>query len=231
MSLTLAFDTTSEACSVALNDGDETLSEEREMRTHGHAAVLVPMIERVLKRAGVSPSTIRTVGVTVGPGSFTGIRTGLAAAKGLVLATGARPVGLSSLWAVAWRALEDSGYRSPVLCVLDTRRSDCFVQKFGVDGVPEAEPMIATIQELCEQLANTPCVVTGNAVPALVSACPDLASDLSIHPGDVIPNAADIARLANRTPVDDTVTDHGLCPLYLRRAATTSPRPHTVAPA
>src|ERR1700733_4739814 len=91
--LVLAFDTAASACSVAVGRGQTMLARERRDMRHGHAEALLPMIDRVMAAAGLGPRDIDAVAVSVGPGGFTGIRAGLAAAQGLAMATHARLIG------------------------------------------------------------------------------------------------------------------------------------------
>jgi tRNA threonylcarbamoyladenosine biosynthesis protein TsaB len=133
----LAFDTAASSCSVAVGRGDAVLAHERREMRHGHAEALLPMIDRVVAAAGMTPSAIETVAVSVGPGGFTGIRAGLAAAQGLALASGARLIGITSFAAVA-AALPRSS--EPLLVALDSRREDLYAQLFSGDDVLLCEP-------------------------------------------------------------------------------------------
>ena len=125
----LAIDTALEACSVAVFDtahadarAQETLPMQR-----GHAEALMPMIERMLERAKIDAADLDRIAVTTGPGSFTGLRVGIAAARGIALASGKPAIGLTTLAAFAapFIAADDtlpdmlrppcsSGCRSPI---------------------------------------------------------------------------------------------------------------------
>jgi tRNA threonylcarbamoyladenosine biosynthesis protein TsaB len=153
--LLLAIETAGSGCSVAILRGDETLAFEGCLLRHGHAEVLLPMVDRVAGAAGVEPGELALVAAATGPGGFTGIRAGLAAAHGIALAAGARLVGVTSFAAVAAasRARRSGyGYRvgegtvgaddAPALLIaLDSRRVDIYVQLFAKDhATPLAEP-------------------------------------------------------------------------------------------
>jgi len=86
----LAIETAGSACSAAVARGGLVLAAERLRLRHGHAEVLFPMIERVMQEAGLAPAQLDAVAAAIGPGGFTGIRVGLAAAHGIALAVGAR---------------------------------------------------------------------------------------------------------------------------------------------
>lgn len=210
MPLTLAFDTSAEACSAALLRDGAVLAEERKRMARGHAEALIPMVNRVVQAADESLSAIEVVGVVAGPGSFTGLRAGIAAARGFALASVARAVGVSAFEAVALRALDDTGRRASILCVLETRRSDYFAQGFGVDGKALTAASVMTSNELCERLSQGECLLAGNAARRLLSELPG--ADVARAPGDGLPIAADVARLADGT--GDNAP--GLAPLYLR---------------
>src|SRR5919204_2428098 len=98
----LAIDTALEACSAAVldPDGGITASESLAM-TRGHAETLMPLIARVMNGARVEFAQLDRIAVTVGPGSFTGLRVGIAAARGIALAAGKPAIGLSTLSALA----------------------------------------------------------------------------------------------------------------------------------
>jgi len=98
----LAFDTALGACSAAVWADGLVLARAFEPRSRGHAEALLPMIEAVLAEAGLRLDALDRLAVTVGPGSFAGTRVGLAAARGLALATGLPLVGVTTLEAVAF---------------------------------------------------------------------------------------------------------------------------------
>ena len=134
----LAFETAGSACSVAIGRGAAVLAHERREMRHGHAEALLPMIDRVTEAAQLASGAIEVVAAAVGPGGFTGIRAGLAAAHGLALALGARLVGVSSFAAVA--ALIPASGRS-LLVALDSRRGPIFAQLFDADRTSLGPPL------------------------------------------------------------------------------------------
>ena len=163
----LAFDTAGSACSVAMARGDRVLAHERREMRHGHAEALLPMIDRVTAAAGCTPTEIDTVAVTVGPGGFTGIRAGLAAAHGVALAAGARLLGVSSFMAVAGSVAED-GMR--LLVALDSRRADLYVQLFDTRRVPVSEPEAIPPDGLAAWLGDGELAIAGDAIDAAAAA-------------------------------------------------------------
>jgi tRNA threonylcarbamoyladenosine biosynthesis protein TsaB len=166
----LAFDTAGSACSVAVGCAGAVLAREwREMR-HGHAEALLPMIDRVMQQADLTPTAIDHIAVSAGPGGFTGIRAGLAAAHGLALATRATLVGVSSFAAVAALLPETGG---ALLVALDSRREDPYVQIF-VDGVACGEAAAVTPDDLARfvdaAIGEVRVHVAGDAVEAAAAA-------------------------------------------------------------
>jgi tRNA threonylcarbamoyl adenosine modification protein YeaZ len=141
--LLLAIETAGSGCSAALLRGGEVLAAETRATRHGHAEALLPMVDRVARAAGIAPGALDIVAVATGPGGFTGIRAGLAAAHGIALAAGARLVGVTSFAAVAAasrkRGTGDGSER--LLVAIDSRREDLYVQLFAADrATPLAEP-------------------------------------------------------------------------------------------
>lgn len=126
--ITLALDTATLTGSVAVLRDDLALAEitARVRATHSEQALL--LIEEALSRADVALDAVERIAVGIGPGSFTGVRIGLATAKGLALSTGVPLVGVSSLAALAASVVRCAG---PVLACLDARRDEVYAEGFG----------------------------------------------------------------------------------------------------
>lgn len=189
----LAFDTTGAQCAVALWSDGEVLAHDVRAARHGHAALLAPMIAEVLTRGGLSARCLDRIGVTRGPGGFTGVRVGLATARGLALATGAPVVGYST-FAALLLSLPPEQDCDLVIAAVDSRLKTIFVQLFGSDRQPLGEPLLCAPTELAARLprgARRP-IVIGDAAEdvgdALVAA--------GIAPAAVMVAAPDAAALA-----------------------------------
>ncbi|MGD9614146.1 MAG: tRNA (adenosine(37)-N6)-threonylcarbamoyltransferase complex dimerization subunit type 1 TsaB [Alphaproteobacteria bacterium] len=156
-SLLLAIETAGSGCSAAiLRDGEVLAAECRAIR-YGHAEALLPMVDRVARAACVEPGDLRLVAVATGPGGFTGIRAGLAAAQGIALGTGALLVGVTSFAAVAAAVrVRGLGCRAaPLLVALDSRRDDLYVQLFAANcATPLAEPASLLPDRLASHVAG-----------------------------------------------------------------------------
>ncbi|MFI4974266.1 MAG: tRNA (adenosine(37)-N6)-threonylcarbamoyltransferase complex dimerization subunit type 1 TsaB [Caulobacterales bacterium] len=124
--MVLALDTCLAACQAAVADGGRVLASRSEPMQRGHQERLATMVREVMAEAGVGFSEIDRIAVTTGPGSFTGLRVGLAFAKGLRLALDAPIVGIGVLEALAASA----GSSGPVAAAIDARRGQVYLQLF-----------------------------------------------------------------------------------------------------
>ena len=135
----LALDAAGLACSVAIGVGDRVAGSERISIVYGQAESLLPLVDRVIAAAALTPAAIDVVAASVGPGSFTGIRAGLAAARGIAIGVGAPLLGVSSFAAVA-ATVPRRGCHRFLLVALESRREDLYVQLFDQISSPMAEP-------------------------------------------------------------------------------------------
>src|ERR1700722_1846694 len=132
----LAFDCSGGACSTAIWSNGRLASERFQAMERGHAEALMPQIRATLDEAGLEPTELDAIANTVGPGSVTGIRIGLAAAKGLALAADLEILAFTSFEAVL-AGLDDERCRGrSVAVVIDSRRGPVFAQLFGRDRAP-----------------------------------------------------------------------------------------------
>ncbi|MBI4237138.1 MAG: tRNA (adenosine(37)-N6)-threonylcarbamoyltransferase complex dimerization subunit type 1 TsaB [Deltaproteobacteria bacterium] len=221
MTCLLAIDTSTTTAALAVVANGVTLAEHSAHVVNGHGAELVPLIVATLRDADVPVRTLNAVAVAVGPGTFTGIRVGMAAAKGLALALGIPLVGISALAALAMRGVATEQVIAPLL---DARRGEMYAAAYAwSDGalqtlVPES---VATPAVVVQQLLalGRPVICLGDGAlryAEVVAASGDrivVAADPAWH----LPSADGLARLAlqrlaNREQ-DDVAT---LAPRYLR---------------
>jgi tRNA threonylcarbamoyladenosine biosynthesis protein TsaB len=120
--------------------GGEVLALKHAAMMHGQAEALLPMVDEAMREAGLTISAIDFVAVTTGPGSFTGIRVGLAAARGIALAGNFPLIGVSSFEAAAAAAAETVCAGRCLLVALESRRADLYVQLFEDSACPLSEP-------------------------------------------------------------------------------------------
>jgi tRNA threonylcarbamoyladenosine biosynthesis protein TsaB len=169
----LAIDTALDACSAAVLDmtrGGITASETLAM-TRGHAEALMPLIARVMNQAEVEFTELDRIAVTTGPGSFTGLRVGISATRGIALAAGKPAIGLSTLagFAAPLIAEDDS---TNVVAVIDARHDHVYLQVFGTGGRTLVAPRIATLRDAVRAAVTGPARVIGSAARLLAGAWP-----------------------------------------------------------
>lgn len=129
----------------------------------GQAEALIPMVVDVMEQAGVAYEGLDLIAVTVGPGSFTGVRTGLAAARALGLAAGVPVHGVTTTEAAAAAIPPSERGGSSILVVLESRRADLYVQVFTSELVALGEPTSALPDDIAALVPDGPLVVTGDA--------------------------------------------------------------------
>jgi len=217
----LAFDTVLDACSAAVWDGT-VVAAAREMRRAGHAEALVPMIEHVMAEAGCSYADLDVVAVTRGPGSFTGLRVGLAAARAIALAAARPALGLTALEVVAAATRGHVRPGEPILVSLDARRGAIYAQAFVLEGEDVRATSEARRIEPDEAAGLLPRrgavgggVVVGDAAALVAAAFVD--GGFTVGPSPALPDAAVLAALA-ATRIGRLGMPNGEppTPLYLR---------------
>ena len=159
----LAIDTTSDSASIALAEGDRVLEEVALHSPDGFAHVMFPEIEALLARHKLKITDIEGFAAASGPGSFTGVRVGLTAAKGLAEATGRKVVAVSNLQAIA--SFGTRALRAPVI---DARRGDIFgavydaeLRLVSPEVVMKFEDWLPTLPEGAEVMNDVPRLLAG----------------------------------------------------------------------
>lgn len=198
----LALDSASAACSVAVLSDGVVCARAFEARLRGHAERLVPMIEAVVGESGIAFDQFDAVAVTVGPGAFTGVRIGLATARGLALATGAPLIGVTTLEAVAAAVPEELRAGRDLAVVLDARKGEVYLQRFSASLAPLDAPCNLPPAAVPGLLGNGPVLVVGagqSLVEPYIGDCPlvSLAPDGGTGEETMgLPDAIWVARLA-----------------------------------
>jgi tRNA threonylcarbamoyl adenosine modification protein YeaZ len=192
---TLAIDCATEACSAALFEHDALVAGTFEVISRGHAERLVPMIAELPGKGRAD-----RIVVSLGPGSFTGVRIGLAAARALGLAWQAEVLGYPTLALVATMAREQ--YPGPVTVCMSGGHGEWFIQDFAEDGLPQAP--LSSLTPQCAAEATTHDLVAGSQAEALV-ALRGSGTALALLP--------DARRFPSLPP---TLLDSTLAPLYGR---------------
>jgi tRNA threonylcarbamoyladenosine biosynthesis protein TsaB len=164
----LAIDTALAACSAAVLDTENggVIASESAAMERGHAEALMPLLERVVKASGLAFADFERIVVTTGPGSFTGLRVGLAAARGLGVATHIPVVGVTTLsaYAAPYLAADD---QSPVVVAIDARHEHVYLEVFGPGKHTLIAPRLAPLGEAIRAAAQAPARVVGSAAQAV----------------------------------------------------------------
>lgn len=168
--IVLGLDTCLDACAAAVVRDGEVLAKLVHPMARGHQERLAPLAQEAMAAAGVAFADLDRIGVTVGPGSFTGLRVGLAFAKGLSAALGVPAVGVGSL-----EALAAEGGSGTVIAAIDAKRGQLYVQIFR-DGAaisaPDALPVEIAMARLAEASGAGPLTLIGSGAPILAESAP-----------------------------------------------------------
>ncbi len=169
----LAIDTALAACSAAVLDTvfGGVIAGQSVPMVRGHAEALMPIVEQVMQRAELTFADIDRVAVTTGPGSFTGLRVGISAARGIALAANLPAFGVSTLSAYAAPHLAEDEINS-VIAVIDARHDHVYLQVFGPGGRIVVAPRLAPIGEAVRAASEAPSRIVGSAALAVADRLP-----------------------------------------------------------
>jgi len=208
----LALDTAMDACSVAVVDivGHHVtaLTSRSEAMQRGHAEALIPMVDEVMSEAGIRFSDLDRVAVTIGPGSFTGTRIGVAAARAYALASGIDAVGVTTLQAVALNVPRTEEDGRDIIVAFDALRGEVYAQLFRGAGLePVGEPAAYAISDAVTILPRTGGILVGSGAHLLAEASGR--SGIELVEASSLPDPVCIARIG-------ATSDWPAVPLYLR---------------
>jgi tRNA threonylcarbamoyladenosine biosynthesis protein TsaB len=216
--IVLALDTAAGGCTAALLDGEELIVELAGDGGQGPVRRLMPLIADLLERAGLRFSQVDLMAVSRGPGSFTGLRVGMATAQGLALATDKPVVAVSTLEALALQA----GVDADVVALLDARRGEVYsaVYRIAAGDPTILAPESALAPRAAVGRCDGPCILIGSGVRAHEATLrEELVGDRAVfaaaHLHDL--RAASVGRLALRR-AETAVAAADLVPRYLRGA-------------
>jgi len=205
----LAVDTCLGACSAAILDGENTLAHRFDLMDRGHAEALAPMVQNAMQEAGIAYEALDRLAVTVGPGTFTGQRVGLAFMRGMRVALKKPLIGVTSLETMIAQTASETGV-TRIAALHDARRDEVYLEIVR-DSEKFAEPQVLKFDDAMVMLAD----LAGEAQIALCGTAAPRALD--VLQGAVLsdvrqPDALWAARLAASRPATDTAPR----PLYLR---------------
>lgn len=215
----LAFDCSGASCSAAVLIDGAIAAERFAAMERGQAEALLPMIRDVMAEAGIGWSGIDAVATTVGPGSFTGVRLGLSAARGLALAADRPILALTAFEALAAGLTADG---RPLAIAIDSRRGPVFAQRFDAQLHPAGEPGQIEPEAMAAWLGAGRWRIVGDGVANLAAMA--FPADVLLEPEIRRIRAGDLAQAAlrlGRTGLGRLAAH----PLYLRAPDVSLPRP------
>jgi tRNA threonylcarbamoyladenosine biosynthesis protein TsaB len=221
--LLLAIETATRVCSVALARGGELIALRSDDDARLHSERLLPMIDALLGGARVRLADVEAFSLSIGPGSFTGLRIGLATVKAFALMD-ARPVAaVSTLAALCASAAESAASGGPVAALLDARRGAAYAACVSRAGLARADALadcVLTPPELAARLPRGARVVVGEGAQEIAAQLAARRPDLALLAlPDLGASAASIARLGAQLLAEGAGSDAAtLVPTYLRRA-------------
>jgi tRNA threonylcarbamoyladenosine biosynthesis protein TsaB len=192
----LAIDTALPAVSACvLEDSAETaIAAESVPMERGHAEALLPLVDRVMARCEGGFAALDRIAVTVGPGSFTGLRVGIAAARAIGLACGIPVTGVSTLAALAAPLimLQRPGL---VGAAIDARHGNVYFAAFAPDGRAVLAPRIVPVREAARSLGEGPAWLTGSGAPIVAAEAHSAGMTVEICGDAVVPDIVYVARI------------------------------------
>jgi tRNA threonylcarbamoyladenosine biosynthesis protein TsaB len=219
--LILAIDTALDACAAGVLDTDagRLIAVESEAMKRGHAEALMPLIARVMKQSGIDFASLDRIASTTGPGSFTGLRVGLSAARGIALAANKPVIGVTTLNAYAEPVVSQNAGR-PVISAIDARHDQVYFQVVTGTGASLIRPRVGPIKEALEASRYGAAHIVGNAAKIIADRWPAQAAPpfkVDPLPAPDIASVAWLAAAANPTTAPAR-------PFYLRAPDAHPPR-------
>jgi tRNA threonylcarbamoyladenosine biosynthesis protein TsaB len=190
----LAFDTAADRCDACVFDSASgTVPGAAHLALgKGHAEFLMGVVAEALQKAGLTWPEIDAIAVTVGPGSFTGVRAGVSAARGFALALKIPAIGITTLEGLAAEAT-DAIPGKPVLVAIDARRGEVYAQFFDAGGAPESEAFVITPGQIAAMIGSSEIVLAGSGADLIAESC---GRSLKIASRTPTPAIEIVARLA-----------------------------------
>ena len=224
----LALDTSLGACSAALLKSDgagSAIFGRQTLMTRGHAEALMPMVAEVMAEGGVAFAELDVIAATTGPGSFTGVRIAIAAARGLALVTRAKLFGTDSLTVMAKVASVTEAFgKEPFTVAIDARRGMLYVGHYDGEARQLHGPLLLTPDEAASGLPSAVRCAFGSGGALLAEAAARCGRRVEAHLAELQPDATALAVIA----FDSGETSPTLRPLYLRPPDAKPQRPTSV---
>ena len=227
--LILAFESSAKAASVCLVRDGELIAQYTQCSALTHSRTLLPMAEDMLKNTDIAFSDIDLFAVAQGPGSFTGIRIGIATVKGLSWSLNKPCVGVSTLEAMAWHGIESGGYICPVM---DARRNQVYNALFEIkDGNPErlCDDRAISVAELIEHVRSLPSppLLVGDGAAITAAEFEKAGIEYRMAPGNLLMQSAWGVAMASAD--NKSCSSAELLPVYLRLSQAERERQEKIA--
>lgn len=216
----LSFESSAVSAGVCLTDGTRVVASAFQNCGLTHSRTLLPMAEQVLDNVGMKPRDLDGFAVAAGPGSFTGIRIGVATVKGLCFGTDKPCVGVSTLEAMAWNLV---GMVGTVSCVMDARAGQVYHARFELDGskppVRLTPDRAITILSLGEEIGQNSEILVGDGAEMCYTKLTEICPHIVLAPSHLVyPGAYGVAMAAlPQFASGKTVTAQQLDAVYLRK--------------
>jgi len=213
----LGTDTSSKAATAALMKDGEVICEYTLNLNNTHSEKFLPLIEQMLSAASLSYDDIDVFAAGLGPGSFTGIRIGVATIKGLCGALDKKAVGVSSLEALAYNA---EGFAEVIVPVIYARVDEVFCSAYSKDMQKVMEPCVMTVSELLEKFKGEKAMFIGDGAVKFQKEIKAFDENFAVASQNLcIMRGASVCRAAEKLVNNGEFTDYTkLCPVYLRQS-------------
>ena len=209
----LAIDTALAACSACVveTDAAQVLARETIPMERGHAEALLPLVDRVVSQVAEGFAALDRVAVTIGPGSYTGLRVGIAAARAIGLAASIPVVGVATL-ASHLAPLMASETRRLLVAAIDAKHGQIYVQAVAPGGRTVVAPALLPVRDAVRLLGSGPVALSGSGAPMLASECWSQGVEASVMDAPFAPDIAWVARIGALANPAQALPK----PLYLR---------------
>ena len=209
----LAIDTALGQCAAAVVETgrDAPLAAESLDMERGHAEALLPLLDRVMARVEGGFSSLDRVAVTIGPGSFTGLRVGISAARAVALAAGVPAVGVTTLSALMAPLMQHEGPARLTVAAIDARGGRVFAQGIGPSGRVVIPPAVFTVREVVRTLGSGSVALAGSGAAMVAQEARGVGIDAHVPPDSALPDLAWVARIGMAADPADALAK----PLYL----------------
>ncbi|HXP30838.1 MAG TPA: tRNA (adenosine(37)-N6)-threonylcarbamoyltransferase complex dimerization subunit type 1 TsaB [Stellaceae bacterium] len=215
----LGLDCAGRGCAAAVLVDGEVRARRSLPMERGQAEALMPLIAAVLAESGCAPAALHLVAVTIGPGTFTGLRIGIAAARGLALAVGVPAIGITSFAAIAAAVPPARRGARSLVVALDSKREELYLQSFAPHGPALDAGALVAPDEAAGRVPAGRLLLAGDGAERLGQV---LGVRAELVPETAVPDPADVARLGIAAWKGGAALPPR--PLYLRAPETSRPR-------